>query len=98
MIIAQLTISPLDKGVSVGKYVREAVKVIEGSGLKYRVCSMATEMEAADIDTLLDVVKRAEQAVIDAGSERVITTIKIDHRIDVDATMEEKMRVAKGEL
>ncbi len=97
MIIAQLTISPLDKGVSVGKYVREAVKVIEESGLKYQVCSMATEIESPDMETLLDVIKRAEQAVTDAGSERVISTIKIDHRLDVEATMEEKMRVAKGE-
>ena len=98
MIIAQVTISPFDKGVSVGKYVREAVKVIEDSGLKYQVCAMATEIEAPDMETLLDVVKRAEQAVIDAGSKRVITTIKIDHRTDIDATMDRKMRVAKGEL
>jgi uncharacterized protein (TIGR00106 family) len=97
MIIAQITISPFDKGVSVGKYVREAVKVIEESGLKYQVCSMATEVEAPDIETLLDVVKRAEQAVIDTGSKRVITTIKIDHRTDIDASMERKMRIAKGE-
>ncbi len=98
MIIAQVSISPLDKGISVGKYVREAVKVIEESGLKYHVCAMATEIEAPDMDTLLDVIKRAEQAVIDAGSKRVITTIKIDHRVDIDATMERKIKVAKGEL
>ncbi len=98
MIITQLTISPLDKGVSVGKYVREAVKVIEESGLRYHVCAMATEIEAPDMDALLDVVKRAEQAVIDAGSKRVITTIKIDHRVDIDASMDRKIKVAKDEL
>jgi len=98
MIIAQVTISPLDKGVNVGKYVREAVKVIEESGLKYQVCSMATEIEAPDVETLFEVVKKAEQAVIDAGSQRVITTVKLDHRVDVDARMGDKVRVAKGEL
>ncbi len=98
MIIAQVSISPLDKGISVGKYVREAVKVIEESGLKYHVCAMATEIEAPNMDTLLDVIKRAEQAVIDAGSKRVVTYIKIDHRVDIDATMERKIKVAKGEL
>lgn len=97
MIIAQVTISPLDKGVSVGKYVREAVKVIEESGLRYQVCSMATEIEAPDIDTLFEVVKRAEKAVMDAGSQRVITTVKMDHRVDVDARMEDKIKVARGE-
>ncbi len=98
MIIAQVTISPLDKGISVGKYVREAVKVIEKSGLKYHVCAMATEIEAPDIETLFGVVKRAEKAVIDAGSQRVISTVKIDHRVDTEATMEDKVKVARGEL
>ena len=50
---------------------------------------METTMEG-EYDELMDVVKRAQEAVIAAGSERVITIVKIDYSPS-GVTMEEKV-------
>ena len=40
---------------------------------------------------LLDVVKRAQQACVDAGAEEVITSIKIHYRPSTGVTIDEKV-------
>ncbi len=97
MIIASIVISPLDRGISVGDYVRKAVEVIERSGLKYRVCSMSTEVEAPDLDTIFGLVKEMDEVLIENGSKRISILVKIDHRIDKEATMEHKIERVLGE-
>jgi uncharacterized protein (TIGR00106 family) len=69
--------------------VDEAIRVIQQSGVKYEVGPMETTMEG-EYDELMDVVKRAQEAVIAAGSERVITIVKIDYSPS-GVTMEEKV-------
>ena len=96
MIIASLVISPLDKGVSVGDYVKEAIRIIDESGLNYRVCSMSTEVEAESLDSIFEIVKRADERLIEMGSKRVSILVKIDHRTDKDARMESKIERATG--
>ncbi len=96
MIIASIVISPLDKGISVGDYVRKAIEVIERSDLKYRVCSMSTEVEAPDLDTIFNLVKEMDEVLIESGSKRISILAKIDHRIDKDATMEHKIERVIG--
>jgi len=96
MIIASIVISPLDKGIHVGDYVRKAIAVIERSGLNYRVCSMSTEVEAPDLDTIFNLVREMDEALLDAGSQRISILIKIDQRTDMDATMEHKIERVKG--
>jgi uncharacterized protein (TIGR00106 family) len=92
MIIAELTITPLGEGVSVSRYVREAYRVIENSGLKHELTPMSTVIEAHTLDELFDVVKRAEEAVLGAGAQRVVIDLKVDHRVDKDATMNSKKK------
>jgi len=95
MIISQLSIAPLGKGTSVSEYVKIVVKSIEESGVKNKTNAMATVIETKDIDTLFKVVKNAHNAMINAGAERVVTELKIDHRIDKNATSESKLSAIK---
>ncbi|MGB4780095.1 thiamine-binding protein [Microbacterium sp.] len=64
---------------SVHDAVAAAVAVVRASGLPHRTTSMFTEIEGPDWDTVMDVVKRATDAVMPFGS-RVSLVLKADIR------------------
>ena len=92
MIIAEVSIAPFGVGTSLSPYVKEAVKVIKESGLKYEVGGMSTTIEVPDLDTLFHVIKKAEEAEIRAGAKRILINIKIDDRRDKDLTINSKRK------
>ena len=58
--------------------VDHAIQVIQESGVKYEVGPMETTMEG-ELDVLLEIVKKAQDACIAAGATRVMTIVKIDY-------------------
>lgn len=96
MIIAELSIVPVGAGTSVSKYVRIAIKALEGRGVRVIPGPMSTVLECKDIDLLFKAVKAAHKAVLASGVVRVIVTLKIDVRTDKDATVESKLRAITG--
>ncbi|KAA0003470.1 MAG: MTH1187 family thiamine-binding protein [Thermoplasmata archaeon] len=92
MIIAEFAIFPTSEGVSVSKYVKEVVSIIEQSGIKSRTGAMSTVMEAPSLDEILSVVKKSHEALISMGVRRIHIDLRIDHRLDKDATMESKLK------
>jgi uncharacterized protein YqgV (UPF0045/DUF77 family) len=57
-------------------YVDRAIQVIQESGVKYQVSSLETTMEG-DIEQLLSIVKKMNDAMIEFGSPSVLSQIKI---------------------
>jgi len=92
MIIAELSIVPVGSGTSVSKYVKVAIKALEGRAVRVIPGPMSTILECKDIDLLFKAVKAAHKAVLASGAVRVIITLKIDDRTDKDATVESKLR------
>jgi uncharacterized protein (TIGR00106 family) len=78
MALLDFSITPLGAGEGVGQYVARAVDVVDRSGLDYRLHAMGTEVEG-ELDQLLDVLKRATEAVA-ADCDRVSIVAKIDYR------------------
>ena len=97
MYLVDVSIFPVSEGVSLSKYVRAAYSVIEKSGLKHRLTPMGTIIEGPDMDELFSVISRAEKAVLDAGARRVVLYVKVDHRVDKEYHMEDKVRSVIGE-
>jgi uncharacterized protein (TIGR00106 family) len=95
-IIAELSILPLGVGPSVSRYVKEAVKELKLSGMRVELSAMGTILEADNIDSLLEAVKRAHESVFKAGAERVVTTLKVDERRDKAMSIESKLRAIKS--
>lgn len=75
---------------SVHDAVAAAVKVVRESGLAHRTTSMFTEVEGPDWDTVMDVVKRATEAVMPFGS-RVSLVLKADIRPGWSGELEGKI-------
>ena len=71
MVLLEFSMSPLEKGPSVGEYVARSLKIIDESGLDYRL--------QGEIDEVLAVLKQCLAAMA-ADCERVTCTAKLDYR------------------
>ena len=91
MLLAQLSVYPIGSGVSLGKYVKKGVRIIEESGYTYQVGGMSTSVEVPDLQKLFELVEKIRQAQIDEGAERIIIELKVDDRRDKDATLQGKI-------
>ncbi|MBC7128357.1 MAG: MTH1187 family thiamine-binding protein [Thermoplasmatales archaeon] len=92
MIIAEFAIFPTSEGVSVSKYVRRAIEEIEKSGLKHETGAMATTIEAKNLEELFSAIKKAYEAIVEMGARRIHIDLRIDSRLDKEATIESKKR------
>ena len=91
MIIAEVSITPLGtQDPSVSRYVKKAAKTLKETGLHTEAGAMSTIIEAETLDEILAAAQKAHQAVIDEGVQRIVTEIKIDHRLDKNATIKTK--------
>ena len=95
-MIAQLSVYPIGEGTSLGRFVRKGVAVIEASGLAYEVGGMSTSVEAPDLDTVFDLIKKVHAAHVAEGAERVVIDLKIDDRRDKRATIASKKKSVTG--
>ena len=82
---------------SVHDAVAAAVRVVRESGLPNRTSSMFTEIEGPDWDTVMDVVKRATEAVAPFGS-RVSLVLKADIRPGYSGEIEGKLERLESAL
>jgi uncharacterized protein (TIGR00106 family) len=92
MIIANFAIFPTSEGVSVSKYVKEAIRVIEASGLKNETGGMSTVIEAPDLATLFKAIEKTHEAMVKMGARRIHIDLNVDHRLDSDATIDTKLK------
>jgi uncharacterized protein (TIGR00106 family) len=92
MIIGELAIFPTSEGVSVSRYIKEVVRVIENSGLKSYTGGMATTIEAPDLRTLFDLVEKTHNVLVDMEAQRIHIDLRVDHRLDKDASVLSKLK------
>jgi len=92
MIISELSIFPTSEGVSVSEYVKEAVKVIDASGLYHETGAMATTIESPDLMTLFKVIDEAHKTMVNMGAKRIHIDLRVDHRLDREASIESKLK------
>lgn len=98
MAIVAVSISPVGEGVSLSAQVAEAIAVLrDQEAVRYEIGPMFTTLEG-DLDELLALVRRMQEAVFAAGAQRVSTVLKIDDRRDRPASMREKVRAVEEAL
>lgn len=69
--------------------VDKVIELIQRSGVKYIVGPLETTMEG-ELDTLLDIVKEAQDICVREGASRVVSVVKIDYKPE-GVTMDEKI-------
>lgn len=83
--------------VSVSEAVAAAVRVVRESGLPNRTDAMFTTIEGPDWDTVMDVVKRATDAVAAYGP-RVSLVLKADIRPGYEGQIDAKVERVEAAL
>jgi uncharacterized protein YqgV (UPF0045/DUF77 family) len=56
---------------------------------------MSTAIEADSFAKLFQVVERANKKLAEMGVQRIITTIRIDYRLDKEISIDSKLGISK---
>lgn len=95
-VLLEFSMSPLDKGESVGAYVARSLEIIDKSGVNYRLNPMGTVLEG-DWDTVFNVVRDCYQRM-SQDCERISVSIKVDARKGKENRLEGKIESIERRL
>jgi uncharacterized protein (TIGR00106 family) len=89
MVLLEFSISPLEKGSSVSDYVARCLRIIDATGLDYRLHAMGTIVEG-ELDQLLDLLKQCF-AELETDCERITCIAKFDYRRGYKGRLDSKV-------
>jgi len=89
-MLVEFSIIPIGIGSSIGDQLAEVLKIIDASGLPYKVNPMGTVIEG-EWDDIMKLVKKCHRTIMESG-ERALTTIIIDDRKGKPNRIEEKVK------
>jgi uncharacterized protein (TIGR00106 family) len=92
MIVADFSIVPMGSGTSAAKYIRAVYDLLRESGAKFVPGPMSTSVETKSFEELFDLIEKANHRLEDMGVQRIITSVKIDYRLDKEISIESKLR------
>src|SRR3990172_8333733 len=95
-MIANFTVVPLGKEASLSRYVAAVLKIVEESGIDYKLHPMGTVIEG-DIDDVFLVIKMCHQEML-KYADRVLTNITIDDRKGASGRIIGKVASVEREL
>lgn len=84
-----LKVLPVVKEEEIYPVVDQVIAMLSNSGLNYVVSPNDTTVEG-DLDSLLELVKKAQQICIAAGAKRIFSVVTIDYKPD-GVTIDEKI-------
>ncbi len=95
MITAELSVVPIGVGTSESRAVKKFIERLKKSGLKVFPGPMSTAIETDDVAELFGAIDEAHNDLFEEGFQRIITTIKIDDRMDKQSTIKHKLEAIK---
>ncbi len=96
-MIAEISVIPIGEEIDLAHHIARVVKVIDESGLDYRLHAMGTIVEG-DSDRVFELIKKCHNTALET-SRRVYMVIKIDERKDKkEKLIEHKVQVVEKEL
>jgi uncharacterized protein (TIGR00106 family) len=91
---AEISIVPISKGLdtSMSNQVAAVFDAISKvKGLKATLTALGTQIEAKDLQVILLAIEVSHKAAKSKGALRVISTIRIDERLDKEQTLQDKI-------
>jgi uncharacterized protein, MTH1187 family len=95
--LVEFSMFPTDKGESVSPYVSRIIKMIDESGIPYRLTPMGTVFETNTMEEALEVIHKAYKQ-LEPDCNRVYTVIKMDIRKNAQNRIEGKLNQWKKSL
>ncbi len=88
-MLAQFSIIPVGVGSSLGDQLAAVLKIVDESGIPYKVNPMDTVVEG-EWEDIMGLIKKCRDEIMKNG-ERVVISITIDDRKDRPNRIEEKV-------
>ncbi len=95
-VLLEFSMTPLDKGESVSRYVARSLEIVDASGLPYRLGPMGTTIEG-EWDEVMDVVRRCYDRMRQECN-RITVSIRIDARRGPGGRIRTKVQKVEDEL
>jgi uncharacterized protein (TIGR00106 family) len=96
MVLLEFSMSPMDKGESVGKYVSRSLDIIDKSGVPYRLNPMGTVLEG-EWEDVFGVVKKCYERMR-KDCRRISVGIRVDYRKGATGRLESKIASVQKRL
>jgi len=96
MVLLEFSMSPLNRGESVGDYVARSLEIIDASGLDYQLHAMGTIIEG-EADQVLEVMRQCLEAM-SQDCDRITCTAKLDYRRGKSGRLQSKVASVEEKL
>jgi len=88
-MLAEFSIIPIGTGSSLGDRLAEVLKIVDESGMSYKINPMGTVVEG-EWEDVMKLIKKCHSSVMKTG-DRAVTTISIDDRKGRPNRIDEKV-------
>ncbi len=96
-VLLNFAMFPTDKGESASPYVSKVLKMIDKSGVSYKLNPMGTTIETETMEEALAVVQKAHD-ILKPDSNRIYTAITIDYRKGKSDRMKKKIASIENKI
>ena len=91
MIVAEFSMVPMGSGTSAGDYIKAIHRLLDEAEMSFIPGPMSTAVEAKSLQELFDLMEKANDRLVQMGVKRIITSIRIDMRLDEEISMQSKL-------
>lgn len=95
--LVNLQIIPVGTDVSVSPYIAACEKVLDESGLIYRLHANGTNIEG-EWDAVFASVKRCHEVVHEMGAPRIHSMVSVGTRVDKEQSLDDKVASVERQL
>ncbi len=95
-VLVEFSMTPLDKGPSVSRYVARSLEIVAESGLDHRLGPMGTCIEGT-WEECFSVIQACFEAMRE-DCDRISTSIKVDYRKDRQGRLESKIASVQAKV
>jgi uncharacterized protein (TIGR00106 family) len=89
-MLVEFSVIPIGSSSSIGDQIAEVLRIVNASGLPYKINPMGTVIEG-EWDEIVKLIKKCHKKVM-TSEDRVVTTISIDDRKGKPNRIDEKVK------
>ena len=97
-VLLEFSMFPTDKGESVSIFVSQVIKMIDQSGVSYRLTAMGTIIETDTMPEALAVVQKAYEILDTQGCNRIYSSLKLDIRKGKENRLMQKIQSVEAKI
>ena len=89
-MLAEFSIVPIGTGNGIGDKIAQVLKIVDASGMPYKINPMGTVIEG-EWDDVMELIKKCHTTIMKSG-ERALVNITIDDRKERPNRIDEKVK------